>query len=159
MRYLLIDKIISLEIDKRIVALKNVTLSEDLFSDHFIGCPILPGAMMIESFAHAGTALLEVSSNYTIKALMIMVERAKFRKFVYPGDQLVIGMHVISSDGDSALLEGEMHVREDLVAETRIVFSKRDPEKIYTPKTRFLMETMYEVWLRDALITGGEGKK
>jgi len=154
MRYLLIDKIISLEVNDNIVALKNVALSEDIFTDHFIAYPVMPGALIIESFAHAGTALLEISSDYKTKALMVMVERAKFRKFVHPGDQLIVKMNILSQDSESARLAGVVYVNEDAVADARMVFVKQDPATIYTPKTRFLMETMYEVWLRDAVITG-----
>ena len=102
MRYLLIDRIQRLEFNKRILAIKNVALSEDIYSDHFFGFPVMPGALLIESVAQAGTALLEVSANYKKKALLIIVEQAKFRSLVQPGDQRAIFANRLSFDNHSA---------------------------------------------------------
>jgi 3-hydroxyacyl-[acyl-carrier-protein] dehydratase len=90
MRYLLIDRIQRLECNKEVVAIKNVSLSEDIYADHFFGSLVMPGALLIESLAQAGTALLEVSANYGKKALLVMVDRAKFRCLIRPGDQLSV---------------------------------------------------------------------
>ena len=82
MRYFLIDRVIYLEYGKRITAVKCAALSEDVFADHFLGNPIMPGALQIESLAQAGTVLLEVSSNFKYKALLVMVHAAKFRELL-----------------------------------------------------------------------------
>ena len=84
MRYLLIDKIKQLELNKQITAIKNVALSEDVFTDHFIGYPVMPGALQIEAVAQAATALLEVSANFKVKAILTIVEKVKFRELVKP---------------------------------------------------------------------------
>ena len=68
MRYLFIDRIKTIECNKSITAIKNVALSEDVFIDHFIGYPVMPGALQIETVAQAATALLEVSANFKIKS-------------------------------------------------------------------------------------------
>jgi FabA-like domain len=67
MRYLFLDRILHLERNKQIAAIKNVTLSEDVYADHFFGSPITPGALLIECLAQAGTTLLEVSLHYRSK--------------------------------------------------------------------------------------------
>ncbi len=85
MRYLLIDRIQQVEFEKQLLAIKNVALSEDVYSEHFFGFPVMPGALLIECLAQAGTALLEISSDFKKKALLVMVEHAKFRRFVHPG--------------------------------------------------------------------------
>ena len=95
MRYLLLDKIQHVELNRSIKAVKNVALSEDVYTDHFLAYPIMPGALMIECLAQAGTALLEISCNFSAKALLIMVEQAKFRSLVTPGDQLLISMNIL----------------------------------------------------------------
>ncbi len=51
MRYLLIDRVLRLERNKSVLAIKNVTLSEDVYADHFPGFPVMPGALMIEAAA------------------------------------------------------------------------------------------------------------
>ena len=58
MRYLLIDHIERLECNKEIVAIKNVALSEDVYSDHFFGAPVMPGAFLIESLAQYSALLV-----------------------------------------------------------------------------------------------------
>ncbi|MEZ4821440.1 MAG: hypothetical protein R2942_03125 [Ignavibacteria bacterium] len=93
MRYLFIDKIKSIECNKSITAIKNVSLSEDVFTDHFMGYPVMPGALQIETVAQVATALLEVSSDFSFKAILSIVEKIKFRKLIRPGDQLIVSKY------------------------------------------------------------------
>ena len=154
MRYLLLDRILHVKKDSSITALKNVALAEDVFGDHFFGYPVMPGAMLIDAFAQAGTALVEISSGHRSKALLLMVEQAKFRGLVRPGDQLRIQMDMLSSDSASARLDGSIHAGEKLVASARIVLGIGDPETFYPRLTRHLIESIYEVWLQDATLEG-----
>jgi len=152
MRYLFIDRIQRLEVDKRLVAVKNVALSEDVFFDHFVGHPVMPGALLIECLAQAGTALLEVSANYKKKALLIIVDQAKFRSLVRPGDQLAIAVHLLSGDQASAQMDGTIHVGERLVMNARLTFALKDTDEFYPAKTRHIVEAVYDFWLQDAEI-------
>ncbi len=152
MRYLFLDRIQRLEVNKQVLATKNVALSEDVFVDHFVGSPVLPGALLIEALAQAGTALLEVSANFRKKALLVMVEQAKFRVLVQPGDQLSISAEILSIDRQSAQIQGKIHVADRLVMSAHITFSLKDAEEFYPSKTRHLMETIYDYWLKDAEI-------
>jgi 3-hydroxyacyl-[acyl-carrier-protein] dehydratase len=152
MRYFLLDKIQHVTLNRSIRAVKNVALSEDVYTDHFLAYPIMPGALMIECLAQAGTALLEISRKFTVKALLIMVEQAKFRSLVTPGDQLLVGMDVIALDERNAQMDGEIHVNSKLVMNARLTFSMSDSAKIYPEKTRYLMEMLYDIWLREATI-------
>jgi len=159
MRYLLIDRIRRLEVNRHITAVKCVALSEDIYTDHFVGFPVMPGAMLIESLAQAGTALLEVSSNLSKKALLVMVDQAKFRTFVQPGDQLVITMDILSSDDSVVRMEGNIRVDGQLVMDARLTFALKEPAQFYPPKTRFLMETIYDIWLKGAEVVGKTGQE
>lgn len=154
MRYLLIDRIKRLEFNKHLTAIKSVALSEDVFSDHFFGFPVMPGALLIESLAQAGTALLEVSTDFKKKALLVFLEQAKFRHFVLPGDQLLITVNVLSFDNDFVRMDGSIQVAERLVANARLTFALKDANEFYPPKTRHLMEAIYEFWLKDAQLIG-----
>ena len=158
MRYLLIDRIERLQIDRQITAIKNVTLSEDVFSEHFIGNPVMPGALLIESLAQAGTALLEVSSEMRKKALLVMVMRAKFRSLVRPGDQLRITVTLLSQDNDMAETDCTIHVGDRLVADARLVFALRDVEQFYPDQIKNIVKVGYDFLLKDAQVideTGG----
>jgi 3-hydroxyacyl-[acyl-carrier-protein] dehydratase len=154
MRYLFIDRIQELEVNKSILASKNIALSEDIFADHFLGFPVMPGALLIECLAQAGTALLEVSSNHKKKAILAIVEQAKFRQFVCPGDQLSIFLNIVSSDDNVAQLDGTIRVKDVLTVNARLTFTLQDPSQIYTAKTRYFIESLYEFWLRDAKVIG-----
>lgn len=160
MRYLLIDRIERLECNKEIVAIKNVALSEDVYSDHFFGAPVMPGALLIESLAQAGTALLEVSAHHKKKALLVMVDKAKFRTLIRPGDQLVVTAALRSLESEYAQMEGTVHVAGRLAMNAQLTFAIKDAGEFYSPRVRFLVEALYAVWLRGATLVGiGEAAK
>jgi len=150
MRYLLIDRVLRLERNKSVLAIKNVTLSEDVYADHFLGFPVMPGALLIEAAAQAATALLEVSGNFRKKALLAMVDRAKFRAMVRPGDQLYIDAKLLSVTEKVAQIVAELHVNETLVMDAKLIFTLQPSERFYPQKTRHLVETVYDIWLEGA---------
>lgn len=159
MRYLLIDKIKSIECNKKITAIKNVALSEDVFFDHFAGYPVMPGALQIEAVAQAATALLEFSSDFKKKAILTIVDKAKFRKLVRPGDQLLINVNIISMQDESAFLDGVIFLNEEIAMDGRFVFNLRNANVFYPEKTRAFIESVYDFWLEGAELTGFEKVK
>ncbi|HRE40080.1 MAG TPA: bifunctional UDP-3-O-[3-hydroxymyristoyl] N-acetylglucosamine deacetylase/3-hydroxyacyl-ACP dehydratase [Ignavibacteria bacterium] len=96
--FLLVDRIIDLEINKKIVGLKNVTYNEQFFQGHFPARRIMPGVLIIEGMAQCGCLmLLNTMDNMENKLVYFAsIEKAKFRKPVTPGDQLVYEMELIS---------------------------------------------------------------
>lgn len=152
MRYLMIDRVERVERRRRITAVKNLSLSEDFFADHFVGTPVMPGALLIESLAQATTALLEISDDHRHKALLIMVERAKFRALVRPPDQLRIEVEIVSWDGDVARVDGTISCRDRVVADARLVFNMADAEQFYPGAVRAVVDIGYRTLLRDAVI-------
>jgi FabA-like domain len=113
-----------------------------------------PGALLIECLAQAGTALLEVSLHYGSKALLIAVDQTKFRSLVRPGDQLRVSMKMISLYEDSAQMDGEVRVGERLMMNGKLTFGLKDAGEFYSDKTRFIVESIYEIWLKDAELIG-----
>ncbi len=97
--FLLIDRVLELDIGKRIRALKNVTINEPFFPGHFPVKPVMPGVLMIEAMAQAAAVLA-----YTSKPLLpgaeqqivylAGVDNARFKKMVIPGDQLILEVEV-----------------------------------------------------------------
>lgn len=154
MRYFLIDKITYLEKDKKIRAIKNVSLSEDVFSDHFAGFPIMPGALLVEALAQTGTALIEVSSDYRLKAILAFINNAKFRSLVRPGDSLTIEMEITSEDSRSANTYARILSNNKVVADADIAFTKHNAREFYPEKFNPLVEALYNVWLRETELVG-----
>ncbi|MFH0872653.1 MAG: 3-hydroxyacyl-ACP dehydratase FabZ [bacterium] len=120
--FLLIDRILELELGKRIVGLKNVTMNEPYFMGHFPDYPIMPGVLILESLAQAGGILVKKTLNLSDDKLMVLLglDKAKFRKPVFPGDQLRLEVELISLRPRSVKAKGKAFVEGTLVAEAEM---------------------------------------
>jgi 3-hydroxyacyl-[acyl-carrier-protein] dehydratase len=92
--FLLIDRVLEYEKDKRLLAIKNVTYNEPYFNGHFPIRPVMPGVLIVEAMAQA-TGLLAMESNpetvsETSIYLFVGIDKARFKRPVEPGDQLRI---------------------------------------------------------------------
>jgi UDP-3-O-[3-hydroxymyristoyl] N-acetylglucosamine deacetylase / 3-hydroxyacyl-[acyl-carrier-protein] dehydratase len=101
--FLLIDRILEFELNKRIVGIKNVTINEPFFQGHFPGHPIMPGVLLLEAMAQTGGVLALKSipeEEVSKKVLYFMsIDKAKFRKPVVPGDQVRFELETIRTRG------------------------------------------------------------
>jgi 3-hydroxyacyl-[acyl-carrier-protein] dehydratase len=92
--FLLLDRIVSMQLEpeKRITAIKNVTINEPFFTGHFPGNPVMPGVLIIEAMAQAAGMLANLDASMRGKTgelyYLVKVDKAKFTKTVLPGDQL-----------------------------------------------------------------------
>lgn len=117
--FLLVDKIIDLELDKRAVGVKSVTMNEPFFPGHFPNNPIMPGVLIIEAMAQTGGVfLLNAIPNPEEKLVVFMqINNAKFRKPVVPGDQLFMDVEMVSKKRNIVMIKGKSYVNDVLVAE------------------------------------------
>jgi 3-hydroxyacyl-[acyl-carrier-protein] dehydratase len=120
--FLLIDRVLELERMKKIVALKNVTITEPFFQGHFPDKPIMPGVLIVEAIAQAGGLLLltEVPNRDEMLMVFTGIERARFRRPVVPGDQLRIEVEVRAWRRTAARLEGKAYVDGKVAAESTV---------------------------------------
>ncbi len=98
--FLLIDRVLELEIGKSIVALKNVTYNEPQFTGHFPAQPIMPGVLIIEALAQA-TGILAFKSEVGKPIdgqiyMLVGVDKVRFKRMVEPGDQLRLEVEVMT---------------------------------------------------------------
>ncbi len=128
---LLIDRVIELEPLKKIVAIKNVTMNEQVFQGHFPGAPVYPGVYIIEAMAQAGAVLLfrEVPDRESKLLFFTGIEEAKFRRPVVPGDQLRLEVTVLKYKMGYAKLRAEAYVEGQLAAEAVISSAIADKHK------------------------------
>ncbi len=110
--FLLIDKIIDLVPDKTVVAVKNVTINEPFFQGHFPGHPIMPGVLILEAMAQSGGVLiLNAVKNPEKKIVYFLgIDKARFRKPVLPGDQLIFELTMNSFRHNTCKMSGKAFV-------------------------------------------------
>lgn len=129
--FLLIDKVMHLDLEKgEIVAKKGVTFNEHFFQGHFPQIPIMPGVLILESMAQAGGILIH-QRGYSAKiALLLTVNEAKFRKPVFPGDDLFLHVNLLHLGSKGGRVLGKAIVNDQVVAEAEIGFALMDREKL-----------------------------
>jgi len=116
--FLLIDRVLDLVPDKRVVAIKNVTINEPFFQGHFPGHPIMPGVMILEAMAQAGGILLlnAIPDPKTKVVYFMSIDNAKFRKPVLPGDQLRFELEMQAFRRNTCKMTGQAFVEDVVVA-------------------------------------------
>ncbi len=123
--FLLVDRILELEMGKRIVGIKNVTMNEPFFQGHFPGHPIMPGVLLLEAMAQTGGVLALKSvppDQVKNKVLYFMsIDKAKFRKPVVPGDQVRFELDVIRQRSNIVSLKALALVDGAVVAEAEMM--------------------------------------
>lgn len=122
--FLMIDKIKSVEFDKRAIGIKNVSVNEPHFDGHFPNRPVMPGVLIIEAMAQTAGCLVVATLGEEAEGKLVYfmtVDNARFRKPVVPGDQLEVDVEKLRNRGPVWKFSGKARVDGALVAEA--VFS------------------------------------
>lgn len=126
--FLLIDRVLEFEEDKRIVCLKNVTINEEFFQGHFRSNPVMPGVLIIEAMAQASGLLLRNKKN-NIKVLIAQVKEVRFKESVMPGDVLYITSIKLHAFSTFHCFEVTANVNNKTVASGEIVLAEINEDK------------------------------
>jgi 3-hydroxyacyl-[acyl-carrier-protein] dehydratase len=127
--FLLLDRVLEIDMGKSLVALKNVTMNEQFFTGHFPGRPVMPGVLILEAMAQAGAVLAYKSSNTKpsdgVLYYFAGIDNARFRRVVVPGDQLILKVTVLRSKRDIWKLEGSAYVDGELACSAEFMSARK----------------------------------
>ncbi len=118
--FLMIDRVVDIQLDRSAVGIKNVSINEPHFQGHFPRQPVMPGVLIIESMAQTAAVLVVETLEGAAAGKLVYfmtVEGARFRKPVVPGDQLRVHVTKVKNRGPVWKFSGEAKVEGTLVAE------------------------------------------
>ena len=122
--FILVDRIVEMVPDERIVGLKNVTINEPFFQGHFPGVPVMPGVLIIEAMAQVGAIFVNATRSEEDRKELIYfmgIDKARFRKPVVPGDQLIFEIIPLKRRANVFKMSGKATVDGTLVAEAEVM--------------------------------------
>jgi 3-hydroxyacyl-[acyl-carrier-protein] dehydratase len=128
--FLLVDRVIEIDLGKRIVALKNVTINEPFFPGHFPHHPVMPGVLIVEAMAQAAGILGLASDDRDSKPrntviYLAGIDEARFKRPVVPGDQLILTATIERTLRGIQKYAAQAHVGGELAAEARMMSAVR----------------------------------
>ncbi|MGY8813766.1 MAG: 3-hydroxyacyl-ACP dehydratase FabZ [Gammaproteobacteria bacterium] len=132
--FLLLDKVLDCVPGETITALKNVTINEPFFHGHFPQQPLMPGVLIIEAMAQAAAILGVISGAESRDDLddvlyyLVGIDKARFRKTVEPGDQLIIEVRFVTVRRNIWKFSATASVEGKIVANTDLLTTVADPE-------------------------------
>lgn len=129
--FLLIDKVLSAEPGKSLVALKNVTYNEPFFEGHFPNRPVMPGVLIVEALAQAAALMASYGLEGDIDIenrvyYFTGIDKARFKRPVEPGDQLIFEVELVRQIKNMYKCKGVAKVDDAIVAQAELMFTFKD---------------------------------
>jgi 3-hydroxyacyl-[acyl-carrier-protein] dehydratase len=147
MRHYHLDRITSLESGVRATGVRSVALSDDVFTEHFPGNPVLPGVYLLEGLAQTAGVLLWESSRHARIAVMVSVDRARFPAFARPGDSVGFEVEIETLEEQVARVRAVATVGDRQVAAAALTFSMQHADRVIPPAYRVYWEQVVAIWL------------
>jgi 3-hydroxyacyl-[acyl-carrier-protein] dehydratase len=128
--FLLLDRVVSCDSGKELVALKNVTVNEPYFNGHFPNFAVMPGVLIVEAMAQASALLafktFDIARDDSNVFYFVGIDGARFKRPVTPGDQLIIKAQILRSIRGIWKFTGQAYVDEKLVSEASLMCTMRN---------------------------------
>jgi 3-hydroxyacyl-[acyl-carrier-protein] dehydratase len=126
---LLVDRVVEFERDKRLLALKNVTINEPFFAGHFPVRPVMPGVLILEALAQSAALLSFESAGQDLEDNMVVyfvgIDGARFKRPVEPGDQLMLEAVLDRARAGMYKYKVRAYVDGEVAAEAEIMCTMR----------------------------------
>ena len=150
MRFILIDKVVSLEAGEEIKTVKNVSLSEEYLADHFPTFPVLPGVLLLEGLIESASWLVRLTENFAHS--MILLEQArnvKYKSFLAPGSQIEYTVKAKTIEENVSSFAGSGISRGELIVEARFAlkhFNLADEDSAMAAVDAQVIESLKKRW-------------
>ena len=155
MRWLFLDRVEEIQAGRRAVGLKLPAMSEDYFVDHFPTFPVVPGVIIVEALAQLSGKLLEVSlweeRGFWVWPILSIVQQAKFRHFVRPGQPITLVSKAVSIRNESAAVNVVAQVEGKRICNAELMFVF-DPDGLETEEAQFDLEKTERLALKNLWI-------
>ncbi|WP_020473048.1 3-hydroxyacyl-ACP dehydratase FabZ family protein [Zavarzinella formosa] len=129
MRWIWIDRFTAFESGKSAQAVKNLSLAEDHFADHFPGFPVMPAPLMLEGLAQTGGILVGEANGYAKNVILAKIPKASFKREARAGERLTYTTTLEQLGEVGGLVSGTVHVGDELIGEAEIFFAHVDPSQ------------------------------
>jgi len=130
MRWIWIDRFTAFESGKTATAVKNLSLAEDHFADHFPGFPVMPAPLMLEGLAQTGGILVGEANDYAKNVVLAKIPKARFRREAFAGESLTYTAKLEQLGDVGGLISGTVRVGDEVIGEAEIFFAHVDTSQL-----------------------------
>lgn len=147
----MVDRVTSMEVGSTIEGIKCWSITDEYFNEHFPGFPVVPGVLVTESMAQLLGTLVEKSYDEKfpdtdgIYAVLTIVHKAKFKKFLIPGDQAIMKAKLNSLDKHSGSGTVKVYVDDKLCSSAELSFGLVPRTELPNPKLAEIREEYFNI--------------
>ncbi len=122
MNFVLVDEILELDPGRRALARKVFSSDDDYLADHFPGFPVVPGVLLTEAMGQTGGWLILHHLDFSRLVLLVMVQHAKFRQLVLPGQEVLLEAELETVGDADFVARCRARVGQRVVADARLAY-------------------------------------
>ena len=150
MKFYLVDKVESIELGKRIVTVKALSMAEEYLADHFPAFPVLPGVLMLEALTQSAAWLVRLQQNWANSVIVLTAAKnVRYAHFVQPGDLMRCDLEATEIGPSSAKFKGTATVGEHTTVTAKLelsCFNIRDKAPYLTTADEAILSTLRKRW-------------